>query len=145
MPTDPTRLQQFSCFRELTEEQREVIAQIATEECFYSGHTLFEEGKPGTHIILIGDGHVEVLYSIGEEGPSQVDQVSEGGILGCSALIDPYTYTSTTRCLTEIEAMIIDAQALRAVMKKDCPLGFSIQKNLIQMLLDRIIDLRLGV
>jgi CRP-like cAMP-binding protein len=145
MPTDPARLQKFVCFSGLTEEQRKVIAQITTEECFYSGHTLFEEGKPGTHIFLIGDGYVEVLYSIGEEGPSQVDQVSAGGIVGCSALIDPHIYTSTTRCLTEIEAMIIDAQALRTIMKKDCPLGFSIQKNLIQMLLDRIIDLRLGV
>jgi CRP-like cAMP-binding protein len=145
MPTDPARLQKFSCFSELTEEQREVVAQITTEECFYSGHALFEEGKPGTHIYLISNGYAEVLYNIGEEGPSQVDRVSAGVIVGCSALVDPYRYTSTTRCLTEIEVMIIDAQALRAIMKKDCPLGFSIQKNLIQMLLDRIIDLRLGV
>jgi CRP/FNR family cyclic AMP-dependent transcriptional regulator len=145
MLTDPTRLQRFSCFSELTKEQREEIAQIVTEERFYSGHILFEEGKPGNHIFLIGDGYVEVLYNIGEEGPSQVDRVSTGGIVGCSALIDPYTYTSTTRCLTEIEALIIDAQALQSIMKKDCPLGFSIQKNLIQMLLDRIVDLRLGI
>jgi CRP/FNR family cyclic AMP-dependent transcriptional regulator len=145
MPTDPARLQKFSCFSGLTKEQRKIIAQIVTEECFYSGHTLFEEGKPGTHVFLIGDGHVEVLFNIGEEGPSQVDRVGADGIVGCSALVDPYRYTSTTRCLTEIEAMTIDAQALRSLMKKDCPLGFSIQKNLIQMLLDCIIDLRLGV
>jgi CRP-like cAMP-binding protein len=88
---------------------------------------------------------VEVLYNIGEEGPSQVDRVQSGEIIGCSALVNPYTYTSTTRSLTEIESIVIDAEALRKLMIEDCLLGFSIQKHLIRMLLDRIIDLRLGV
>jgi CRP-like cAMP-binding protein len=145
MPMDPGGLQKFTCFRELTEGQRKVLAQIVTEEFYNNGHTLFEEGKPGTHIFLIGDGQVEVLYNIGEEGPSRVDRVGAGEIVGCSALVDPYTYTSTTRCCTDVKAMIMEAESLRNLMNDDCPLGFSILKNLIRMLLDRIIDLRLGI
>jgi CRP/FNR family cyclic AMP-dependent transcriptional regulator len=144
MLTDPLELQKYTCFRELTEEQRKALAQIATEEFFNDGHTLFEEGKPGTHIFLIGEGQVEVLYYIGE-GFLQVDRAGAGEIVGCSALVDPYTYTSTTRCCTDIKVMTMEAEALLKLMKDDCPLGFSILKDIIQMLLDRIIDLRLGI
>ncbi len=144
MPTDPIRLQQYPCFRELTEEHREAIAQLASEECYYSGHTLSEEGKPGTHLYLLAAGEVEVLYSIGEEEPTRVDRAHTGDIIGCSTLVEPYTYTSTTRSLTEIEVLVIDAEALRKLMNEDCPLGISIQKEIISMLIDQVIDLRLG-
>jgi CRP/FNR family cyclic AMP-dependent transcriptional regulator len=145
MSIDPTKLQQYACFRDLTAEQCAAVAHIAMEERFDTGHTLFEEGQEGTHIFLISEGEVEILYNIGEGGPSRVDQLQSGEIIGCSLLIDPFTYTSTTRSLTEIKTMVIDAHTLRKLMIEDCLLGFSIQKHLIRMLLDRIIDLRLGV
>jgi CRP-like cAMP-binding protein len=145
MAADPTRLKEYECFKDLTDEQREAVSQFTLVEHFQPGHTMFEEGKEATHIFLLSVGEVEVLYSIGEEGPSRVDKVQSGEIIGCSALIEPYIYTSTTRSLTEVEVMVIEAAALRQLMVEDCALGFSIQKDLIRMLLDRIIDLRLGV
>jgi CRP-like cAMP-binding protein len=144
MPTDPIRLQQYACVLELTEEQRKAIAQFASEECYYPGYTLSEEGKTGTYLYLITKGEIEVLYSIGEEVLTRVDQISSGEIIGCSALIEPYAYTSTTRSLTEIEVLMIDAEALRKLMNEDCPLGFSIQKEIIRILIDQLIDFRLG-
>jgi len=145
MAADPTRLKEYECFKNLTDEQLEAVAQFASEGQFQSGHTFFEEGNKANQIFLLSAGEVEVLYSIGEEGPSRVDKVQSGEIIGCSALIEPYIYTSTTRSLTEVEVMVIEAVALRQLMVEDCSLGFSIQKDLIRMLLDRIIDLRLGV
>ncbi|MBE9478559.1 MAG: cyclic nucleotide-binding domain-containing protein [Chloroflexi bacterium] len=144
MPTDPDRLTRYACFRALTEDQRQAVAQLVREECFYPGHTLFQEGKPGTQLYMLAAGEVEVLYKIGEGDPTRVDTVGEGEILGCSSLIDPYTYSSTARCLSEIETLVLDAETLRKLMEEDCQIGYSIQKHIIQMLLDRIIDLRLG-
>lgn len=145
MPTEPERLKRFPCFRDLTEEQRIVVAQLATEECFYPEHTLFREGEPGTHLYMLARGEVEVLYSISDQGPARVDTVGPDETLGCSTLIEPYTYTSTVRSISEIETLIIDSAALRELMDEDCTIGYSIQKHIIQMLLDRIIDLRLGM
>ena len=145
MPTDPDRLTRYACFRTLTEDQRQAVAQLAREECFYPGHTLFQDEKPGTQLYMLAAGEVEVLYSIGEEDPTRVDTVGEGEILGCSSLIDPYVYSSTAHCLSEIETLVLDAEALRKLMEEDCQIGYSIQKHIIRMLLDRIIDLRLGV
>ena len=90
MPTDPDRLIRYACFRALTEDQRQAVARLVREECFYPGHTLFQEGKPGTQLYMLAAGEVEVLYNIGEGDPIRVDTVGEDEILGCSSLIVPY-------------------------------------------------------
>ena len=142
MPTNPDRLTRYTCFRALTEDQRQAVAQLAREECFYPGHILFQDEKPGTHLYMLATGEVEVLYNVGEDNPTHVDALGEGEILGCSSLIDPYVYSSTARCLSEIETLVLDAEELRKLMEKDCQIGYSIQKHIIQMLLDRILELR---
>jgi len=63
---------------------------------------------------------------------------------GCSALVEPYVYTATERCLTEIEVLEIDAVSLRELMQKDCRLGLSLQQHIIRVLMERILDLRLA-
>jgi len=143
MPSDPAKLKEYPCFRNLADQQRSDVAELTHFVCYPSGMTLFEEGMPGTHLYLILDGEVEVLYTIGDGGPSRVDKILKGEILGCSCLVEPYMYTATTRSLTEIEVLLIDAIALRELMNLDPALGFSIQQDLIQILLDRIVDFRL--
>ena len=144
MAVDPTYLKNFHCFENLTEEQRKVIAEIAEAECFYPDHTLTEENQPGKFLYLLAKGEIEVLYNIGDSGPTRVDQMSAGEIVGCAALILPYQYTSTTISLTEIEVLIIDIKALHRLMAEDCPLGFTIQQHVIALLMDRITNFRLS-
>jgi CRP/FNR family cyclic AMP-dependent transcriptional regulator len=144
MPTDPSYLQKFSCFRDLSENQRNTIAQLATAVCFPEGYVLCEEGKPGEHLYLLANGQVEVLYSIGEDAPMRVDLISGEDIIGCCTLVPPYIYTSTVRSLTETEMLEIDADALRNLMREDCPLGFVIQRQVMSILMDRITSFRLG-
>jgi len=145
MPVDAKYLRKFRCFENLSDEQRAAVAELADAECFYPQYTLFEENAPGEYLYLLMDGEVEVLYSIGEGGPVRVDKMGAGEIVGCSTMVSPYKHTSTTRTLTKIDVLIIDAQALRELMNEDCPLGFSIQQHIMRLLLDQIISFRLGV
>ncbi len=144
MAVEPSCLQKLVCFRELSEENWKAIAQLATAECFYPGHILFEEGKPGKYIYALRKGRVEILYNIGEEPSTRVDLISREEIIGCCTLVSPYVYTSTARSLTQIEVLEIDAGALRELMREDCSLGFAIQQQVMKILLDRIINFRLG-
>jgi CRP-like cAMP-binding protein len=144
MSVDATYLRKFRCFENLSDEQRAAVAEFAEAECFYPEYTLFEENSPGEYLYLLVDGEVEVLYSIGEHGPARVDKMGAGEIVGCSAVVSPYKHTSTTRSLTKIDVLIVDAKALRELMYEDCSLGFSIQQHIIKLLLDQIISFRLG-
>jgi CRP-like cAMP-binding protein len=145
MPTDPIYLQDISCFRDLSEDQRKAVAELATSVCFPSGYILFEEGRPGSTLYILVNGKVEVLYNISEQGPVRVDIASGEEVVGCSAFVPPYSYTATVRCLTEVEVIELDAEALRQLMRDDCYLGLSIQQNIMMVLLERILDFRLGI
>ena len=143
MPTDPNFLRDFSCFRDLSEEQLEVIAQITDAVCYPPNRILFQEGKPGEHLFFLVKGDVEVFYRIGEAGQVHVDTISGEDAVGCSALVEPYTYTATERSLTEVDVLEIDAASLRKLMQKDCRLGFSLQQQIIRVLMARVLNLRL--
>jgi CRP/FNR family cyclic AMP-dependent transcriptional regulator len=143
MPTDPTFLRDFSCFRNLSEEQLKAVAQITDAVCYPPGHILFEEGKPGERLFFLVKGDVEVFYRIGEAGQVHVDTISGEEAVGCSALVEPYTYTATERSLTEVDVLEIDAASLRKLMQKDCRLGFSLQQQIIKVLMGRVLNLRL--
>jgi CRP/FNR family cyclic AMP-dependent transcriptional regulator len=143
MPTDPNYLRDFSCFRDLSDDQINSLAEMTNAVCYPPGHVLFEEGKPGECLFFLVKGDVEVLYNIGEAGQVRVDKISGEEIVGCSALVEPYTYTATERSLTEVEVLEVDAISLRELMQNDCRLGFSIQQHIIRILMDRVLDLRL--
>ena len=144
MAVEGKYLQQFPMFSDLNDARRANIAQFCEAECFYPGYTLFEDGEPGTNIYILVQGKVEVLFAIGEGGLVRVDQIGIGSVIGCSALVPPYTYTSTTRSLSEIEVLVIDADGLRKLIEEDPALGVSLQQYIIRVLLDRIIDFRLS-
>jgi CRP-like cAMP-binding protein len=144
MSVDFNYLRNYSCFDDLDDDQLRKVGDLCETECFYPNHTLFEDGKPGTHIYLLAKGEVEILFAIGEEGSTPVERMGVGRVVGCSALIPPYMYGSSARSLNEIETLMIDAAQLRKLMKEDCALGMSVQQHIIQLLLDQITDLELG-
>ena len=144
MAVEPRYLRNYPCFQDLTDAQLDEVAHFCETECFYPGHTLFENGKPGTHLYLLAKGEVEVLFAIGEEGLVLVDRLDAGKAIGCDVLVPPFTYRSTARSLDEIETLIIDAAKLRALIQEDCKLGLSVQQHIIQILLDQIVNLQLG-
>jgi CRP/FNR family transcriptional regulator, cyclic AMP receptor protein len=143
MATDAALLKDFSCFRDLTDDQINKIAQFTNAVCYPPKHVLFEEGQAGERIYFLVNGEVEVLYRIGEDGMVPVDIVCGEEVVGCTALVDPYTYAATERSLSEIEVLEVDTASLRALMQQDLELGYKIQQHIIEILMGRITNLRL--
>ncbi len=144
MAVDYTLLKDFPCFGDLNEAEQKAIAEFSIAECFPEGYTFFHEGESGEKIYLLANGEVEVLYSIGDEGPVRVDTLGPGEILGCAALVPPHKYTATMRALNEVEVLAVDVPSLLKLMQEDCPVGFAIQQYAMRLMLDRILDFRLG-
>jgi CRP-like cAMP-binding protein len=142
MPTDSTFLRELSCFRNLSDDQINSLAEIANAVCYPSDTVLFEEGKPGLRLFFLVKGDVEVFYNFGEASQVRVDKVSGEEVVGCSALIEPYTYTATERSLTEVEVLEVEAASLRELMHNDCRLALSIQQHIMRVLMDRVLELR---
>jgi CRP-like cAMP-binding protein len=135
---------EYPLFSELSVEQVNAVSEICREECFYPDYILFEEGQPATKMYVLVEGDVEIFFALSESGMVKVDRVGHGEIFGCSALVPPYTHTSTARAQTRIEVLEIDAAAMRELFEDDPQMAVSIQQQVIQCLSERIVDLRLG-
>jgi CRP-like cAMP-binding protein len=135
---------EYPLFSDLNAEQMHAVIELCREECFYPNYTLFEEGEPATRMYVLVDGEIDVFFTIGEEGLARVGRIGRGEIFGCLALVPPYIHMATARAKTRIEVLELDAAALRELFEEDPRLAVSIQQHVIQGLLARIVDLRLG-
>ena len=142
MATDPKLIRKFECFRQLTDEQVEEIAEISNSICYPAGHVLVEEGERGEILYLLIEGDIDVFYRNPETDLEKVDTVSSEEVIGCSAIVPPYVYSATEKTLSEVEVLEIKTEALRNIIQEDPDLGLKIQEHIIKILSDRIIDLR---
>jgi CRP-like cAMP-binding protein len=137
-------LHNYPLFDELTEEQMQAVMQVCREECFLPDTVLFEEGQPAAEFFVLVDGSVEESFTAGGAVLTSIHPTQPGQIIGCPALVPPYTQNCTARSLSRVEVLAFDAPQLRQLFKQDCQLAVSIQEHVIQALLQRIGALRLA-
>lgn len=142
MATDPKLLERFSCFQDLSEAQLTAVAEISNSVCYMKGHTLFKEGDKGEYLYLLLDGDVEVFYVSPGSAGDMVDRVSSDEVLGCAALVPPYQYTATEKCLSDVEVLEIKMDVLRDLIDADAQIGLKLQAHIIKTLNERILTLR---
>lgn len=142
MATDPKMIRKFECFRQLSDEQVEEIAEISNSICYPAGHVLVEEGERGEILYLLIQGDIDVFYRNPETGLEKVDTVSSEEVIGCSAMVPPYTYSATEKTLSEVEVLEIKTDALRSIIEEDPEVGLKIQEHIIKILNNRILELR---
>jgi CRP-like cAMP-binding protein len=142
MATDSKMIRSFKCFENLSRNQIEKIAEISNSLCYSPGHVMFEQGEHGEYLYLLVEGDVEVLYKESESSDHQVDTVSCEDLIGCAALVPPYYYTATQRCLTKVEVLEIETEALRKLIDQDPKIGLSMQTYIIERLNNRVLNLR---
>ena len=143
MNTQFKLLHEYPLFSGLNEEQMQAVMQVCREECFLPDAILFEEGRPAEEIFILVEGKVEESFTVDEAKLCLLHQVEVGEIIGCPALVPPYTQRCTVRSLTQIEVLAIDAAGLRDLFARDCQTAVSIQQHIIEALLERIGKMRL--
>jgi len=142
MGTDLKMIRNLMCFRDLSDKQVSAIAEISNSICYPAGYVLFKEGDPGNILYLLVDSEVEVYYKNAETGAHRVDTVSSEEVVGCAAMVPPYTYTATEKCLSDVEVLEINTEELRGLIQKDPQLGLRLQEYIIRTLNDRVLELR---
>jgi len=136
----PEMLRRYPFFCCLNETQQRAIATVADDITCPAGTTLFYEGQPVQALYVLLDGEVELYYTASGDPKDQllVDQVEVGGIVGISALIEPYTLTATARVASASRVLKIDAATLRALCEVDCAMGYALMRQIAHAALERL-------
>ena len=134
-----------SCFlfTGLSPSQIERIAAITQEQQFQKDQWLFHEDQEAQHLYLVKDGAVELLFKVEDaiEIPIAIIR-PDNGSLGVGALIEPYRYSLSGRCLDDSTLSVIARTQLHELMDDDSELRCIIMTNLAKKLLNRLKETR---
>jgi CRP-like cAMP-binding protein len=72
-----------------------------------------------------------------------IDIISKGESMGWSAVVEPYVYTLSARCLEDTKFIAFDSQGLRDLMDEDKGLGYSVMKAVSKVISSRLTHTRI--
>jgi len=136
-------LKDFRLFEGFSDGDLEKFADVATEEFHKAGAQLCKKGDQAKSLILLTEGKALVTLDVdaGIHAPPirvTVDVVSKGESLGWSAVVEPYLYTRSVRCLDDLKAIIFDAAKLQEILNEDKTLGFKFMRAIARVIRKRL-------
>ena len=130
-------------FEGLTQSQIERIVAVTQEQRYKKGQWLFHEEQEAAHLYLVKDGAVELVIKVEDtiEIPIAIIRPNNG-CLGVSALIEPYRYSLSARCMDDSTLLAISKNQLGDLMNADSEMRCVIMTNLATKLLNRLKETR---
>ena len=130
-------------FEGLPQSKIERIVAITREQQFQKDHWLFHEEEEATDLYLIKDGAVELVIKVEDAIEIPISIIRpKNGCLGVSALVEPYRYSLSARCLDDSTLSVIGRTKLHELMDADAELRCIIMTNLATKLLNRLKETR---
>jgi CRP/FNR family cyclic AMP-dependent transcriptional regulator len=130
-------------FSDLSEKHLAFITGCAKNVQFPERFVIFHEGDAANEFYFIREGLVAVELLIPNRGPTIVQTVAEGEILGWSWVTPPYRWHFNARTVQRTRALVFDAKCLRKKCEEDHDLGYEILTRFVNVISARLDATRL--
>ena len=133
-------LQRLPIAEELGKTRLERMAEVAPLEEYAPGTRLFSEGGPADHPRIIISGLVSLMINVPHKGEMVVNTVSDGELLGFSALLPRHRWRSSARVSQHTRCLRFDGEGMRELMELDHELGYQILRIAFKVATERMGD-----
>lgn len=117
-------------FKELDEEQMDLLEPLFEPFSCSAGTVIFEQGAPADYLYFVVTGKVEVSFKPDDGYPITVSHVEQGGLFGWSAVVGSEKYTSSTIAIEDLESFRIQGSQLRQLCTEHPKAGQDILERL---------------
>jgi len=136
------RLSRAEIFDQLPEANLVVIAEFCQERICLENDAILVEGEPAETIFIVERGKLalEKRIQIGRHSTPRnatIGYVEPGRVAGFSALVHPYTYSTSGICVEPTRIIAIDAAPLRAYLESNPEAGHVVMTSLASLVADR--------
>jgi len=143
LPTAAIRktLGESSLFSDLSDEQRDKIAQLSREMTFETGDVLFREGDPADNIYIVLQGRVAVevgLLGRQRRRCATIATARRGEFVGWSAAIGSAKYLASAYAVEKTAAVVVDRRALHSLFVDNPASGLRVMEKLIDLARSRL-------
>jgi CRP/FNR family transcriptional regulator, cyclic AMP receptor protein len=141
-------LKEFAFFKDFSDDQLKKLAVLAREEMYQAATQMYSSGDEARCLYLVQSGKV-ALFMNNYMGPGKppmqvtVDIITKGESMGWSAVVEPFLYTLSARCLDDTKFIAFDSFKLRELMDEDCALGFKIMHSIAKVISSRLTHTRI--
>jgi len=130
-------------FKGLSPHQVDKLAAIARETSVEKGGWLFHEGDAAKCLYLLVDGAVDLLTTIESDVELPTARLKNSGdCFGTGALVEPFQYSLSARCVEMASLMAVGRDDLSAIVEKDSGFGRIVMENLAAHYLERLREAR---
>lgn len=141
-------LRNCELLRDLEAIHLEKMAPLCRGSAYREGTVIFRERDQAKEFYLLTDGRIVLEMDVRPVSdrptiPTAVEVVEKGDAFGWSALVEPYVYTMSARCLTNCQVLALRGDVLRRVMDEDTDLGYELMKRLARLVALRLTYTRL--
>jgi len=132
-------------FWNLTDEQIDKLAPLATERFFTPGQRIFTEGEALPDFYVVGKGKVslEMEIRIGSRTKRQavIDVVGANGFLGWSTFLNQPASMSGT-AVEPSQLLSFDGEKVRRLCEEDPQIGYKVTMELVRLVSNRLSNTR---
>jgi CRP/FNR family transcriptional regulator len=127
-------------FKDLDDDERELLAGIARRESAVAGRRIFEEGEPSHTLYIVVSGLVSLRQKSHHDAAEVAMSVGHPGeLIGVSAMLgEAGTHPVSALCLEPTELIEIDAPVLMAALESKPGVGFRILRLLTHIVAERL-------
>lgn len=117
-------------FPTLAEDQRSDLLKLSRPKSYQRGTTIFASGEPGSLILLIETGRVEISITSASGRRSILNQMGPGEVLGDLATLDGGPRSADAIAASDVTGRILTRQHVLAFLAAHPDLAFSLIEEL---------------
>jgi len=138
-------LKEFPLFEGLDDTALKEVAELCHERRYDGGAICFVQGRKATELHLCRSGSVDIIVRLHEPWGIEVTvhTVNGGEVLGWSALVEPYIYTASAKCVENTTDICINASDLMNFLKRRPDIGYQVMMYLSAVVSARLTETRL--
>jgi len=131
-------IKEAELFKGVSQRALEEIAAVSEEESCEVGADLFRSGEEAENFFVLEEGRVDVLIAEGDHGGVHFMVSTPGEVFGLSALVEPYVYATTAKCMAPCKVLRVPREAVERVLEREPSDGVILLKNLVKLIAQRL-------
>jgi len=130
-------------FKGLSEGQMKKILAAGKEIPVKKGQLIIKEGQAANGVYILRSGAVELMTTVEKDFDLPISILRDpGDVFGTSALVPPYRYSLTARCVEDGVLFCMETCAVRELAAQDREIGCQMMTNLAAHFLERLKETR---
>ena len=134
-------------FSNLDSDRLERLSVLGRGAHHRKGTLIFIEEDEATDLYILRSGMVVLEMGLRPSPerpvmPTPLESITPGECFGWSAIVEPHSYTLTSRCLEDCSTLAISGRKLREAMAADPGLGYEVMSAMSRVIAHRLAETR---